>query len=66
MSKEKYLEIGKIVNIHGVRGALKVEPWCDSPEQLFSRDAILQEARRVYAAHSQNRFDTQKSRAHSF
>lgn len=30
----KYIEIGKIVNTHGVRGTLKVEPWCDSPSVL--------------------------------
>lgn len=32
--QEKYLECGKIVNTHGVRGALKIESWCDSPEIL--------------------------------
>jgi len=25
------LEAGKIINIHGVRGAVKIEPWADSP-----------------------------------
>lgn len=30
----KYIEIGKIVNTHGVKGTLKVEPWCDSPQVL--------------------------------
>ena len=29
-----YLEIGKIVNTHGVAGGVKVEPWCDSPAIL--------------------------------
>ena len=29
---KKYLEIGKIVGTHGVRGELRVECWCDSPE----------------------------------
>jgi 16S rRNA processing protein RimM len=28
------IEIGKIVGTHGVRGELRVEPWCDSPEFL--------------------------------
>jgi len=27
-----YLEIGKIVGTHAVRGEVRVEPWCDSPE----------------------------------
>ena len=34
--KEQYLECGKIINTHGVRGALKIESWCDSPEVLCS------------------------------
>ena len=30
--KSPYLECGKIVNTHGIKGEIKVEPWCDSPE----------------------------------
>ena len=33
-SEKKYLECGKIVNTHGVKGAVKIESWCDSPEIL--------------------------------
>lgn len=33
---KQYLEAGKIVGTHGVRGELRVESWCDSPEQLKS------------------------------
>lgn len=29
---ENLLEIGQIVNTHGLRGDLKVMPWCDDPE----------------------------------
>ena len=29
---KEYLEIGKIVGTHGIRGEVRVEPWCDSPE----------------------------------
>lgn len=32
--KQPYLECGKIINIHGFRGELKLESWCDSPEVL--------------------------------
>lgn len=28
----KFLELGKIVSTHGVRGELRVQAWCDSPE----------------------------------
>ena len=27
-----YLEAGKIVNTHGLKGEVKVVPWTDSPE----------------------------------
>lgn len=36
MSIKQYLECGKIVNTHGVKGEVKVEPWCDSPEFLLN------------------------------
>lgn len=29
---KKYLEAGKIVGTHGIRGEVRVDPWCDSPE----------------------------------
>lgn len=29
------IESGKIVGTHGVRGELKIEPWCDGPEFLL-------------------------------
>lgn len=29
---QKYLEAGKIVNTHGLRGEVKVTPWTDYPE----------------------------------
>ncbi|MBO4419245.1 MAG: 16S rRNA processing protein RimM [Oscillospiraceae bacterium] len=32
--KHKFLETGKIVSTHGVRGEVKVLPWADSPEFL--------------------------------
>jgi 16S rRNA processing protein RimM len=31
---KKYLETGRIVSTHGVRGEVRVEPWCDSPQFL--------------------------------
>lgn len=31
---QKFLEAGKIVGTHGVRGEMRVEPWMDSPEVL--------------------------------
>jgi 16S rRNA processing protein RimM len=31
---EKYLEVGKITNTHGIMGEVRVQPWADSPEFL--------------------------------
>lgn len=30
--RQAFLELGKIVGTHGVRGELKLDPWTDSPE----------------------------------
>lgn len=32
--KKQFLEAGKIVGTHGVRGELRIDPWCDSPAFL--------------------------------
>ena len=29
---KQYLEIGQIVSTHGVKGEIRVNPWCDTPE----------------------------------
>jgi 16S rRNA processing protein RimM len=31
---EKFLKVGQIVGTHGVRGEMRVQPWCDSPQFL--------------------------------
>lgn len=31
---KEFLEAGKIVGTHGIKGELRVEPWCDCPEFL--------------------------------
>lgn len=32
MPRKPYLEAGQVVGTHGVRGELRVQPWCDSAE----------------------------------
>lgn len=39
--KKQFLEAGKIVRTHGIRGELVLEPWADSPE-------FLAEIKRLY------------------
>lgn len=47
--KKEYLEIGKIVNVHGLQGEVKVIPWCDEPDFLceFSMLYIGKDRREV-------------------
>ncbi len=47
------LEIGKIVNTHGLRGDVKVMPWCDEPEIFHELAYVLIDG---------NEFDIEKSR----
>lgn len=39
--KKEYLECGKVCSAHGVRGFIKVEPWCDSPKVLASQKRVF-------------------------
>ena len=38
--KQRFLEAGQIVNTHGIRGEVKIIPWCDSPEFLCGFDTL--------------------------
>ena len=38
--KQQYLQTGKIVSTHGVRGKVKLLPWADSPEFLLQFDTL--------------------------
>lgn len=37
---KRFLEIGKIVSVFGLRGEVKVQPWCDSPDFLCEFDTL--------------------------
>ena len=49
--KESMLEVGKILNTHGIRGELKVQSWCDSPEDLCDLETVYVDGR-PYAVRS--------------
>ena len=34
MSVNPYIECGKVINTHGCHGGLKLESWCNTPEDL--------------------------------
>ncbi len=37
----KQLEIGKVCNVHGLRGAVKVIPWTDYPEVFEEIESVI-------------------------
>ena len=45
MNEEQYLEAGKIINTHGIRGEVKIQPWCDGPEFLLDFDRLYVEGK---------------------
>ncbi len=44
LMKKPYLEIGKVVGTHGVRGEVKIQPWCDSAEFLCGFSVLYLDA----------------------
>ena len=58
MAKQKYLECGKAVSTHGVRGTLRLESYCDEPE-------VLAKLRRLYIKTPAGEFECMKVRAAS-
>lgn len=45
---KEYLECGKIANTHGVKGAVIIESWCDSPDILCSLKNVYFEKNNTY------------------
>lgn len=44
--KDDLLEIGKIVNTHGIRGEVKIQPWCDEPELFDELEYLFIEGKK--------------------
>lgn len=40
MERKQFLECGKLINTHGVGGAMKVESWCDTVQVLASLSCV--------------------------
>ncbi len=55
--QKRYLDCGKIVTTHGVRGEVKVEPWCDTPDFLLDFDTF-------YLGRERRPVQVEKSRVH--
>ena len=55
--KKQYLESGKIVGTHGIKGEVRIDPWCDSPQ-------FLSEFTKLYLDSRGETFIEVKSRPH--
>lgn len=55
---KQYLETGKIVGTHGVRGEIRVQPWADSPAFLLRFGTLYLDE------NGQNRLQITASRVH--
>ncbi len=42
--KQAFLEVGRVVGTHGVRGEVRVQPWCDSPDFLVGFKTLYLDA----------------------
>lgn len=52
---KRYLEIGKIVSVHGLKGDVKVEPWCNEPEFICEFD-------KLYSKDGKKEYEIERSR----
>lgn len=41
MIKDLYIECGRVINTHGCHGGLKLESWCNSPEELAALKRVF-------------------------
>ncbi|MBE6552459.1 MAG: 16S rRNA processing protein RimM [Ruminococcaceae bacterium] len=59
--KKAFLEAGRIINTHGIRGEIKFEHWCDSPDVLKKVKVLYLDAEgtkplHISASREHNRF----------
>lgn len=52
---KKYLEAAKIVSVHGVRGEVNAQAWCDSPAQLSK-------IKKLYSKNGDQIYDIERAR----
>lgn len=38
--RKEYIEAGKIVTTHGIKGEVKLYPWCDDPDMFYDIETI--------------------------
>lgn len=59
---KEYLECGKIANTHGVKGAVLIESWCDTPEVLCALKTVYKEKAGAYIPVSVDKASVYKGR----
>lgn len=50
--RNEFLELGKIVNTHGIRGEVKIQPWCDDPAIFDELEYIYLDNEKYYIERS--------------
>lgn len=50
--KQQYLQTGKLVSTHGVRGEVKILPWADSPEFLLQFSTLYLDGQPYQVEHA--------------
>ena len=56
--RKPFLETGRVVGTHGVKGELRVQPWSDSPAFLTDFQTLYLDSR------GESRLEVEKARAH--
>lgn len=55
--RKQYLQSGKIVGTHGVRGMVRIQPWCDSNEVLCG-------FKKIYLNNGVEKLDVESAKPH--
>lgn len=42
---DKFLEVGKVVSVHALKGEVKIAPWCDSPDFICEFDYLYMDSK---------------------
>lgn len=49
---KKYIECGKIINTHGCKGGLKIDPWCNSAEDFTALKRLYLKFKNEFIEHT--------------
>ncbi len=60
MKSDRFLECGKIVNTHGVKGGMRAESWCDKPSVLTGLSHLFTKTADGFAEHAVTHASQQK------